>query len=263
MPSRIVGYDVAKCISIVLVVLIHFAYYVPLIADTSFNNFIIILFNVSVPLFFMVNGALLFSKPLDIPRHYRKTLHIVALTLVWKAISALIMGAIVHINPFRNGKVAFLQYLLFGNLDGFMLGHFWFLNALIMLYLIYPLLKVCYDSETGRTCLRTIWIITAIFTVGTNACDTLLQAISYFFGTGQLSLASALSQINPFGAYGYTILYFIGGGMLHDTTPSKWSMDNRKLSHLKPFFFCSSFLAGYYCLWFSDFRTLVAGLYLM
>lgn len=234
MLSRIVGYDVAKCISIVLVVLIHFAYYVPIIADTAFNNFIIILFNASVPLFFMVNGALLFSKPLYISQHYRKTLHIVVLTLIWKTISALIMGAIVHVDPFHNGKIAFLQCLLFGNLDGFMLGHFWFLNALIMLYLIYPLLKTCYENENGKQCLRAIWIIAAIFTVGANACDTLLQVISYFFGIGQLSLTSALSQVNPFGAYGYTLLYFIGGGMLHDTAPSRWSMDNWKLNNSKP-----------------------------
>lgn len=244
MPPRIVGYDVAKCMAIVLVVLIHFAYYVPFIADTSINNFIIILFNISVPLFFMVNGALLFSKPLDISRHYRKTLHIVVLTLIWKTISALIMGAIVHISPFRNGKVAFLQYLLFGNLDGIMLGHFWFLNALIMLYLIYPLLKVCFDNETGRQCLRAIWIMAAIFTVGTNACDTLLQVMSYFFGTAQLSLASSLSQINPFGAYGYTLLYFIGGGVLHDTARIKWTMGNRKLDHPK-FLLLSFFIVGW------------------
>lgn len=214
MQKRIVGYDIMKSLSIYLVVLIHFGFYVPVTGDTLVNNFVLILTNVGVPLFFMVNGALLFPRSLDIKRHYIKTARIIALTLSWKVISAFIMGCIVHRNPFHLGKAAFVHYLLFGNLEGFDLGHFWFMNVLIMLYLIFPILKICFDSEMGREALRCLLVIILCFTVGASAFDILAAAASHFLGITPFSITGDLSQINPFGTYGYTLLYFIGGGLL-------------------------------------------------
>lgn len=182
MQKRIVGYDIMKSLSIYLVVLIHFGFYVPVTGDTLVNNFVLILTNVGVPLFFMVNGALLFPRSLDIKRHYIKTARIIALTLSWKVISAFIMGCIVHRNPFHLGKAAFVHYLLFGNLEGFDLGHFWFMNVLIMLYLIFPILKICFDSEMGREALRCLLVIILCFTVGASAFDILAAAASHFLG---------------------------------------------------------------------------------
>lgn len=51
MQKRIVGYDIMKSLSIYLVVLIHFGFYVPVTGDTLVNNFVLILTNVGVPLF--------------------------------------------------------------------------------------------------------------------------------------------------------------------------------------------------------------------
>lgn len=216
MSNRVFGFDAAKCISIYLVVLIHFAYYVPFIGNTPINNFFVILFNISVPLFFMVNGALLFTKPFCLKTHIKKTVRMICIVLAWKLLSILIMGAIEQTNPFAAGKVAFFNYLLFGNLEGFMLGHFWFMNALIMLYLIFPLLKICFDSSDGKSCLAYLVVLVFVLTGVTNLFDTVSSVLSYYAGTPAFSMSSSLSQINPFGLYGYAIVYFVGGALIYN-----------------------------------------------
>lgn len=247
MNKRVFGFDLAKCVSIYLVILIHFAYYVPLIENTPLNNFFVILFNISVPLFFMVNGALLFSKSFTLKSHIQKTLRIICLVLVWKVLSALIMGMIEGISPFSGGKAAFLNYVLFGNLDGFMLGHFWFMNALIMLYLIFPILRICFDSETGKSSLVFLVVLVFGLTVVTNLFDTISSIASYYLGTPSLSFSGSLSQVNPFGVYGYTLVYFIGGGLIYHrnlNAPQSNELMNRTHSSARPLIlFCIGWLA--------------------
>ena len=214
MKQRIVGFDAIKALSIYLVVLIHYSFYVPLVRDTPLANLILIASNVGVPLFFAVNGALLFSRPLDVRRHYAKTARIILLTVAWKALSAWTMGLIVNQNPLEKGARAFLDYLLFGDFEGFMLGHFWFMNALIALYLLYPVIRACLDAPRGVVAIECLLGIVLLFTFVPNAVDTAISAMSYYLGTPFFSFTSALGRINPLGAFGYALVYFVGGGLL-------------------------------------------------
>lgn len=214
MKQRILGFDAIKALSIYLVVLIHYSFYVPLLRDTPLANFILISSNIGVPLFLAVNGALLFSKPLDVRRHYAKTARIVVLTVAWRALSACVMGFIVNRSPLENGGRAFLDYLLFGDLEGFMLGHFWFMNALIALYLLYPVIRACLDAPQGAVVVESLLCIVLMFTFVPNAADILISAMGHYLGTPAFSLTSALGRINPFGGFGYALVYFVGGGLL-------------------------------------------------
>ncbi len=90
--SRIVWVDFLKILSAFLVVFFHLAYYKLDYGFTNDTNFYIPNFNrivmsfsaCSVPLFFIINGALMFSKHRNIRDVYFKVLKILILTIVWK-----------------------------------------------------------------------------------------------------------------------------------------------------------------------------------
>ncbi|WP_317416526.1 acyltransferase [Thermophilibacter provencensis] len=225
MKERIVGFDAIKSVSIYLVVLVHYSFYVPLIKDTPLANFIIILSNIGVPLFLAVNGALLFSKSLDVKRHYAKTARIVLITLVWRALSAWIMSLIVSQNPLERGMRAFLDYVLFGDLEGFMLGHFWFMNALIALYLLYPVIRICLDTLQGVFVVECLLGIVLLLTFVPNILDILVSVMSFYLGIPSFSFATVAQRINPFGSFGYVLVYFVGGGLLRQARNTPDSTD--------------------------------------
>lgn len=208
---RVFGYDVAKCLAMFLVVELHYTFYVPLYSNTVFNNVFAVLTCIGVPLFFTVNGALLFSKPLDIKKHYSKTAKIIAVVLVWKLISAVLMGLMTGRNPLEGGR-EFLVYLLFGNLEGFNLGHFWFMYALIALYLVFPVFKICFDAG-GKTALGVMLACILVFTAGVSGFNELSDMAAYSLGLPSFSF-EGVKQLYLFGEYGYTLLFFIGGGLV-------------------------------------------------
>ena len=67
--ERIQYLDIIKVIAIFLVVFCHFV----LLAETVPANLFMVSCWAGVPLFFMVNGALLFTRPLNLKKHIRKT----------------------------------------------------------------------------------------------------------------------------------------------------------------------------------------------
>lgn len=211
--KRIFGYDLAKCIAMFLVVTIHYIFYVPLFSNTFFNNAFSVLTCLGVPLFFTVNGALLFMKPFSLKRHYVKTLKIIGIVVLWEIISSCIMGLLLGKSPLDGGLVAYFGYVLFGSLDGFNLGHFWFMKALIALYLVFPVLKICFDSPKGKIALGILLACVMVLTVGVNFLDTFSNMLSFYFGLPRAPTEN-IGQLSLFGNYGYTLIYFIGGGLL-------------------------------------------------
>ena len=80
--------ELIRTISIFLVVLIHFCNYYIKTAEPEFNvNYSAALFynvfaRVSVPLFFMVSGALAFRKEFDFGKNNRKMIHMIIVLVV-------------------------------------------------------------------------------------------------------------------------------------------------------------------------------------
>lgn len=211
--KRVFGFDLIKCIAMFLVVAIHYMFYVPLYSNTVLNNAFSVLTCLGVPLFFAVNGALLFSRPLNLEKHYRKTLRLIGVLLLWKVLSAFIMGPIIGKDPFSEGAAAFAEYILFGSLDGFQLGHFWFMYALIALYIVFPVLKICFDTAAGKKALVFLLLAILVLTAGVNLADTVFSMGTYYLDAPVVSLDN-IQNIYLFGQYGYTLLYFVGGGIL-------------------------------------------------
>ena len=219
--------DFIKALAIFLVCQTHYVHY----KDNGINNFIAIASCMGVPLFFMVNGALLMNKPLDVEKHYKKTFRIFCLCVVWKIISVILMSIIWHKNIFENGISALLNFFMGRNdLQGYELGHFWYLYALIGIYTVFPLFKLCYDDVQGKKVVKYILGIIAFFSFGIATLNLFIQIISYIRGTATEFSFSWLNSYYIFGSYGYCIFWFILGGILYPKiTEFKECKNNKKM----------------------------------
>lgn len=204
--------DFLKALAIFLVCQTHYMHY----KDNGLNNFVAIASCMGVPLFFMVNGALLMNKPLDIERHYKKTLRIFVLCIMWKIISVILMSFIWKKNILENGIAVLLNFVMGRNdLQGYELGHFWYLYALVGIYTIFPLFKICYDNEKGKIIIKYILGIIAFFSIGISTLNLFVQIFEYIRGRETELSFNWLNSYYIFGMYGYCIFWFILGGILY------------------------------------------------
>lgn len=212
MSKRIVGLDAIKGIAMFLVVLLHYSFYTRYYSSGLAGTAATVLCVVCVPLFFLVNGALLLPRERK-PHHYRGVLQTILIVLAWKVIAACFF-------VFADGgqQVSFKDFLLFllgGQLGNYPAGYFWFMNALISIYLVYPLVKQAFDAK-DRGPLFVVGAVIFGFTVCKDTLKLLLQACGMMTGHELASLLGGLSEFYIFGNYGYTLLYFISGGLLYE-----------------------------------------------
>lgn len=211
--KRDFGLDAIKALAIFLVCQTHYMHF----SNTPLDNFVGITSCMGVPLFFMVNGALLLNRTsFDIHRHYQKTLRIVVLCVIWKVIGIVVQGIAWNID-FRTLDPGSVANFLIGNntLDGFELGHFWYLYALAGIYCIYPLLKYAWDSVSGRIAVRYVLGIVVFFTFGLNAISLLWQIVCYIGQFQSTWNVQCMQSFYIFGPYGYCIAWFVIGGELY------------------------------------------------
>ena len=195
MQKRIEYLDIVKVIAIFLVVFCHFV----LLAQTVPANLFMSACWSGVPMFFLVNGALLFTRPLKLKKHISKTLAIYLILVVWRLIYLLSIGGILHVplSGFGKGQI-FLYLFAFGNLDGIGTGHLWFIEALLAVYLLFPLFRICFDHPFGRGLILFFAIWGLVMTNGMTAIQILLDSLASSGWIGAVSL-SALQVLNPFG----------------------------------------------------------------
>lgn len=182
--SRYVYLDFIKIIAAIMVVFYHFR-------STDLGSFVngqyVITFdrvftNISaacVPLFFMVNGALLLNKDYSTEKIYYKAAKIALLIFVWSVV------------PFPD----------------------WFFKTLIVLYLLYPILKKVYLNRALSVILMTAVLV---FPFLYNLEMTVLALVKSDFSLHILSHEISLTMLPlKTGAKTmYSVLYFFLGGYL-------------------------------------------------
>lgn len=147
MSKRIDYLDVLKAIAVFLVVFCHFV----LLSPTIFANLCMCACWMAVPVFFMVNGTLLFQRRPDPKKHLKKTVGIYAVLVVWKFVYMLAIPPLTEGSLAGVSAGAVLNYLfLFGELPGIINGHLWFIEALLAVYTVFLLFRVLYDWEPER-----------------------------------------------------------------------------------------------------------------
>lgn len=211
MKQRFVSLDILKFLAISLVCSCHFLYY----KDTPLDNLIAILACAGVPLFFMVNGALLMNRPFDFKKHWKKTATMFIVLMIWKIITPVLEEFILKQDMGQYSKAQLIRYLLGEDLSGFYTGHFWFMYALLGIYLIYPLIAACLKEEQYRRYLVVLLGIIGVFEFVTADLDTFFDFLTRNYGLNVMT-TSGINVFNPFGGYGYCLFFFLAGGLLFE-----------------------------------------------
>lgn len=166
-----------------------------------------------VPLFFMVNGALMLRRDFELKSHVRKIVSLVVLTFVWAVITLLVIGLIkgdhYTLSEFANAVWTWKNGVI---------NHLWYLQALVCIYLLFPLIKAVYDQKDKKI-LRYFLIVVCIFTFGNVLLNMGANVAEFALGVNHFTGHSFnfFNNFNLFkGFYGYTVVYFILGAMLFD-----------------------------------------------
>lgn len=223
--------DYLKAIAIFMVIFYHVSmlwrgmYDAPP-AQRLLYNAVVNLCAVCVPLFFLVNGALLFNKSLDLGKHISKTILLFVTYFIWRIVT---IPSIAFINgdPFGKDQLPdYIQSVLgLHRYPEYNVTHFWFIPVLIGLYVVFPILKHAYDTQRKALLL----LFGALFTVTFlgNFVTFLLELIFSVPMTDPESRKTIFSPFDAFSRYSYAFIYFILGGYLHkryvlEKTKIKW-----------------------------------------
>lgn len=208
--------DLLKSIAIYFVLIYHFNnmnidFINQVNSSVYFNYFISSIFSTCVPIFFFVNGALLLNKSdLNIKSHLHKIFKIAILIIIWGAITLTSLAIL------RNEKLSAFEiikgtYLLRQGWN----NHLWFLQALIVIYILFPLFFSLFNNNKKH--FDFILISVLILTFGNTAIGNFATILSFMTGkfTSSNLNANYFSGFNPFGGiYGYSIGYFLIGGVI-------------------------------------------------
>ena len=212
-PTRLHWIDLLESLAIFFVIFYHSTtYFFDITAPGS--DFIISLryglraiLSVCVPLFFFANGYLLLNKPLDLHKHFRKTIKFTLLAFFWYLFTMSIMLLLRYQSLQENGLTSTLQDLKYT------INHLWYMGALVCVYLFFPLLKLAFDHN--RRIFIYFLIICAVLTFGNTLLNELATLFTTLIGRPHIFHETNFFKIfNPFrGIYGYTFVYFCLGGL--------------------------------------------------
>lgn len=208
--QRVVGFDFIKTIAILLVITIHMIYGSGL-PHAWYTHLLSTLTMVCVPLFIMVNGALLLNKPFNSAKHKRKVIQLIVLTIIWK-ILLLIFCYYTLDYEVDLSKASILSYLLGGNPPYGNIGYVWFLNFYIGLMILFPIIKMIFDSRKGIK-----WLIAAtlIYPIGGTLEMIYVPVANMLKINSSIEVFGHFDSMSPFSYVSSTlILIFLIGGII-------------------------------------------------
>ena len=206
LPARYDSIDLIECIAMLFVVMYH-STTVPYDFNQSayecVNYFIRAILSTCVPLFFFANGYLLINKKFDLKKHLKKTVRLIILTFVWGAINLLFIMRIENewltVKEFFDALWTWKQGWI---------NHFWFMGALVCIYLFFPLIKMAYDNN-AKTLLY--WVtLCVILAFGNEIICMCATMYKYFIaGDRQYVVTNYFNMFHPLrGLYVHTLAYF-------------------------------------------------------
>ena len=207
-PGRHWYLDFLRILSTFGIIVLHITPFASLEVDVSsaawkVMNALSNPFRASVPLFFMISGALFLDqrKALSTKKLFGKTvLRMLVSFFFWSAVYAA-----AHCFFFGKGKWTFLNQLLRGHY------HMWYIFTITSLYLITPILRKVTESK------KTTEYLLLIGFVLTFVCARVLGFIQLFPSAHAdvvESIQSFYLQLNPYKSL-YFVFYFVLGHYLH------------------------------------------------
>jgi surface polysaccharide O-acyltransferase-like enzyme len=175
---------------------------------TYFNYFTRTFLCVCVPTFFFVNGALLLNNNFNLKKHINKIISIIIITVLWGIITLIVLM------PIKGEYMSFIEFaksLWYWKTDW--INFLWFMQALVIIYIFFPLIKVAYEKEIN--CLYFFLITAFIMSFGNVFLSNCANVIEFIIGKNYIEgNFNFFNNYNAFNyIYGYAIVYFILGGI--------------------------------------------------
>lgn len=198
--SRIIYLDIIKCLAALMIVTYHSAllnestYSWQSLKGLSFEDIILSLCSAGVPLFFMVNGALIAPRHFELKAGILKPIRTFIIAAFWTILSATLL---IIVNPSLRAAV--------NNIPDFLHlpGYLWFLYSLAILYL-YNIVRL-HISRRANIILVSLLILTPF--ISNLIFDILLYR----------NPAMAPHSFHHYGLFTlYSIVYFNIGYWLHE-----------------------------------------------
>ena len=217
--KRLDNLDLLKMIGIMMVLSLH----VPLLLCDFFERnsagriiqYALRLIAEGVPLFVMVNGILLLRKSEFVfEKHMRKVLDIFRVFLIWAAVY-IILNSLLQVPIEKLTFVSFFRYILQTTVGSRYTGVLWFLQNLIGVYLLFPIIHRVYYNDFKLY--SYFFLIVSVFTIG---IDTLELIRDFVFACqidvqGLNDLLYFVQRFNTFGEAWYVFYFMLGGMICH------------------------------------------------
>lgn len=220
--KRLDNLDLMKALAILAVVTLHTELWdTDFISHFSSGRIIMYacrLIAEGVPVFLAVNGYLLLKKEqLNLHFHIKKTVKILMLLFFWSAILTIVGNALTS-EPEKLSIQMLLRHIWGTKLFADYTGVLWFLQFLIAIYVIYPLLWKSYKNDF-KIYLYSFSMLAA-FSVGPAILILIRDALALFVDASLITtLIEFWGILSPFGSiYGgfiWYLWYFMLGGILY------------------------------------------------
>ena len=205
--------DLMKMIAIILVIILHTPLFdFDFIASPTISkklSYGVRLILEGVPIFVTINGFLTLKKEnLDIKKHIKKILNTLFVLIAWSVI-LIISGMLItkNIQNFRFNEL--VHNILTTNISSNYNGVLWFLQSLLGLYFIYPVLNYIYVNKYDL--FKYLFVFVSIFTVGINFISIINNIVQINYLDELVMFAN---QTNPFRLEWF-IFYFMLGGIIY------------------------------------------------
>lgn len=161
-----------------------------------------------VPIFFLVNGYLLFSHPYSWKKHKKKIQKVLLFFVVWVVIQNINQCLV---RKTELSLTSIVKHIITMDYTSTL----WFYKTLFFVYLIFPAVKMVYDADKGL--FRFLFYTLTFFTVSIH----FFEGFNYFLDSREIEwlkgINNFLSDFYPVGARGTaSMMFFMAGGRLSD-----------------------------------------------
>lgn len=163
-----------------------------------------------VPIFVMVNGFLMFNKrELVLKAHLKRMGKLALLLVIWSLL--MVIGGMLVVGE-QMSLHAILVYFLQTEVNSRYTGVLWFLQSLLALYFVMPVLKKIYDAD--YQCFKYFFYVVAFFTVGIDTLRLVIPLLSPVLASDVLHMVPTYLNKFSFLSNAQFVLFAMVGGIL-------------------------------------------------
>lgn len=224
--KRYANIDLLKTIAILMVIVLHSQLFsTNFMLNNNITTYVQYFLRIAcegVAIFILVNGFLLINKEhFELKKHLKKTLKVFGILIIW-SILLTVMVKLIYKEPLNIADI--IKNVFVTDINNKYTGILWFLQNLIALYLIYPVLKVLHDNE--KKVYDYLFIVLLIFTMLPNLLGLISNLINTKVKFEYINIiTSYMSKFQILYNRNFLMFFMIGGY----TFENKEKFENKKI----------------------------------